>query len=292
MNFEDFKQERDNLIKIRKIAKNRHITQSFESFSQGGRGYIVFPWAQGGDLDNFWQSQNQTPRTPQLALWCLKQMLGLSEALYSLHEEIGKEANCRHGDLKPGNILHFHTGGARGVLKISDFGISRIHNKATFKRTENDTKTRATSPSYEAPEAAGPKKARSRKYDIWSLGCIFLEFAIWLVQDWSAVKDFDNARKPNVTSNDGTDSTHFYEVLDRSNNKFIVHPEVLRRIKHLSKMTQSSHGTALGDLLNIIKNNLVRIEVDDRIDAKGLCERLEEIVKKAKSSSVYLFNSQ
>ncbi|OHE92906.1 protein kinase domain-containing protein [Colletotrichum orchidophilum] len=282
----DFQQERENLAKIRKL-RNKHITLNFETFSQSDRSYIVFPWAEGGDLENFWHSRDDKPRTPQLALWSLEQMLGLSGALHALHEQIGEEANCRHGDLKPANILHFLTGSGEGTLKISDFGISRIHQDATFERQEKPTITRATSPSYEAPEAImWTKQARSRKYDIWSLGCILLEFTIWLVQDWKAVEKFNNARRLKVPQPGGKTWAHFYQI---EGTAVFVHPEVTRTMTHLGRTKQAAPGTALGDLLDVIQKSLVRIEVKERLDAKSLYEKLQQITSKARYNSTYLF---
>ncbi|KAK1676342.1 kinase-like domain-containing protein [Colletotrichum godetiae] len=282
---EDFQQERDNLRRIRKL-RNKHITIHFETFSQGDRSYIVFPWAGGGDLEHFWKDGDKKTRTHPLALWSLEQMLGLSEAVHALHEEMGEDANCRHGDLKPQNILHFLTGSERGILKISDFGISRIHLQKTINRNMQPTITRATSPSYEAPEAVvGENRARSRKYDIWSLGCIFLEFTIWLVQDWEAINRSCDARKPRGHQHGGA-WAHFYRI-DGSNAS--VHPEVPRAIHRLQGLAPSAPGTALGDLLDIIQGNLVRVDIRERLDAKSLCEKLKQIISMARANPAYLF---
>ncbi|KAK1621822.1 kinase-like domain-containing protein [Colletotrichum phormii] len=286
----DFDQERSNLSTLRTLPSTKHIAQSLAAFSQGNRDYIISPWAEGGDLDQFWQTHGGATRTSKLALWSLDQMLGLAKALYALHAELGDAGNCRHGDRKPGNILHFMEGkeeGDVGILKITDFGISRIHLGITLVR-EGPTLTRATSPSYEAPEAVTSKDPRSRKYDIWSIGCIFLEFVVWLIQDWDAVESFGNARKSTWAHADGAVPSGFYRI---HKDNAIVHPEVSQVIQTLRRMPQSAPNTALGKLLGIIKDNLIKIDPTDRTDAKGLCEQLEAIVSKAKSDPGYLWNS-
>jgi serine/threonine protein kinase len=216
-------------------------------------------------------------------------MLGLAEALYALHQGIDDKANCRHGDLKPGNILHFLTEG-EGTLKITDFGISRIHNTATYQRMGKPTTTRATTPSYEAPEAVpalSNKQSRSRKYDIWSLGCIFLEFTIWIVCGWEGVQSFSSARKPK-SSGSGIWAL-FYRI---TNDTAQVHPEVVQRIADLKGITQSKEDTALGELLDLIEINLLEVEVEQRLDATQLCSRLRSIVQKAEDDPVYLSNNE
>lgn len=215
-------------------------------------------------------------------------MLGLAEALQALHQEIDPKANCRHGDLKPGNILHFLRE-REGILKITDFGISRIHNDATYERMGKPTITRATTRSYEAPEAApvlSQLRARSRKYDIWSLGCIFLEFTIWLVHGLNDVRSFNDSRKSEPTG-EGSEA-HFYQITDSTPE---VHPKVLQRISDLKRAVKSKEGTALGDLLDLIKTSLLEVEVNIRLDAAQLCSRLGSIVQKAKTDPIYLFNN-
>ncbi|KAK2039810.1 kinase domain-containing protein [Colletotrichum somersetense] len=284
----DFETERDNLASIRKLGDNKHITQYLETFSQGDRSYIIFPFAKGGDLENFWDNQNSRPRNSRLALWCLEQMLGLAKGLQVLHEFLGDDQNCRHGDLKPGNILHFFTDGSDGTLKIADFGISRIHNESTFQRLGRATTTRSTTPSYEAPEESFAQ-ARSRKYDIWSMGCIFLEFALWLVKSWDAVKAFDNARtSKKVRQGENKPWARFYQGTGAAAE---VHPEVFRTLASLRHLSRSAPRTALGDLLDTVQDHLLKVDVEARFSAKDLSRRLGEIVSRARTDEKYVFGS-
>lgn len=280
-----FQREQENLMTIRTLKNNVHITQNLATFSQQNQDYIIFPWAEGGDLENFWEKEHSKPQKQQVTLWSLQQMLGLTEALHALHKEIDKEAHFRHGDLKPGNILHFYTGGSIGTLKIADFGISRIHNKETFERN-GSTKTKATTPSYEAPEAseALPEKgARSRKYDIWSLGCIFLEFTIWLLHGFDRVRKFRALRAGQSFSNNNLE--HFYQIMGGVAQ---VHAEVGKMIANLKRAPESKTGTALGDLLDVIQTDVLVVEVQNRYNAEQLRGRLREIVTKAEKYSTYV----
>jgi serine/threonine protein kinase len=283
-----FAQEQGNLKRIRGLERYKHITQSLATFEQGvstkARYYIIFPFAEGGDLTNFWRSKDIRSRTPALALWSLQQMLGIAEALQGLHKDMDTGSNCRHGDLKPGNILHFVTDGQpEGMLKICDFGISRIHNSETIDRKGKPTETRATTPSYEAPEASPILKLqqeRSRRYDVWSMGCIYLEFAIWLVEDWEAVQSFTTAR-----ASDEKREMLFYQINGKTAK---VHPEVIEKMSNLKKFPQCMPGTALGELLDVIQRFLLVVDVQHRIDSTELCTRLRRIVQKAKCEPTYL----
>jgi serine/threonine protein kinase len=286
---EVFKKEREILDRIKGLTDSNHIVHKYlATFEQGGRYYIIFPLAEGGDLGNFWKNNNTRPRTPQLSFWCLQQMLGLVGAVRALHNELVGDSNCRHGDLKPGNILHFLNNG-EGTLKLTDFGISSIHEKDTFQRMGTPTIETATTRSYEAPEASpdlSKKEPRSRKYDIWSLGCIFLEFTIWLVRDLDAVVNFKKARTSNFSRNE--EQAFFYEI---TNGTAQVHPEVIREITELKKLTQSKEDTALGHLLDLIKDCFLKVDVESRLSAAALCTRLEDIVEKAKFDTNFYSNN-
>ncbi|KAK1965418.1 kinase domain-containing protein [Colletotrichum sublineola] len=288
-NQQDFETERANLASIRRLGDNKHITQYLETYSQGDRSCILFPFAKGGDLEDFWKCQNFRPRDRHLALWCLEQMLGLAQGLQVLHVFVGDDANCRHGDLKPGNILHF-TGGDdnNGILKIADFGISRIHTETTFQRLGKATVTKSTTPSYEAPEESF-RQARSRKYDIWSMGCIFLEFALWLAESWDAVQAFDSARTPRrARQGEPRPWARFYKGMGAAAK---VHPEVFRILARLRCSPRSAPGTALGDLLDMVENHLLKVDVEARFGAQDLSRRLGEIVSEARADAEYLFTS-
>ncbi|EFQ25724.1 protein kinase domain-containing protein [Colletotrichum graminicola M1.001] len=287
-NKKDFEIERNNLAAIRGLGDNKHITQYLETFSQEGRSYIIFPFAKGGDLENFWDTKKSRPRNRRLALWCLEQMFGLARGLQVLHEFLGDDKNCRHGDLKPGNILHFLTDGGDGTLKIADFGISRIHTETTFQRLGKATTTRSTTPSYEAPEES-LRQARSRKYDIWSMGCIFLEFTLWFADSWDAVESFNNARtSKRARQGENKPWARFYKGIGASAK---VHPEVFQTLAKLRRLPRSATGTALGDLLDTVERHLLKVDVEARFSSKELSERLEKIVSRAVTDAKYLFGS-
>ena len=87
-----------------------------------------------------------------------------------------EERYGRHGDIKPENILRFKstlkTGDERGVLRIADFGVGRIHGRDSGSRINPDTIQRSL--TYEPPEYK-LRRPVSRAYNIWSLASIYLE---------------------------------------------------------------------------------------------------------------------
>ena len=282
---DDYVKENAILQQIKDL-QDRHIIQHFASIDQGRKGYIIFPWADGGNLEDFWEC-SEYENSPERVLWSLRQMLGLTEALSKLHRQF----KCRHGDLKPGNILCV-TEGNEIVLKIADFGISSIHLAATISR-KKATKANMLTPSYQGPEVEfenlrdEEQIPRSRKYDIWSLGCVFLEFSIWLLHGAQAIKEFAGARG-NGTSSAGH-STPLYEVTDKGAKAASVHRLVSWTIGTLQNGQKFKGETALADLLSLINDQMLQPEVDNRPWAHEICNQLEEIVQKAEESNSYLF---
>ncbi|ETL79390.1 STE/STE11 protein kinase [Phytophthora nicotianae] len=76
--------------------------------------------------------------------------------------------NIIHHDIKPANILVDQN----GVVKIADFGSSRLINSATIPN--GSMLSLHGTPNYMAPEVIKQSTGRSRKADIWSLGCTVL----------------------------------------------------------------------------------------------------------------------
>ncbi|KAI1842797.1 hypothetical protein JX266_010973 [Neoarthrinium moseri] len=187
-----FLREMDTLRKIRAI-KHQHLITPIAAFEKGNKRCFMFPWADGGNLLEFWRvtDSRHGPRPFPAALvsWSLQQMCGLADCLVTLYEH-----NCRHGDLKPGNILHFKDGGENGRLVIADFGLAKFHLLDTTRRRDKssifDRTLRYEPPEMELENDDEREPPRSRSYDVWSMGCILLEFCIWLVYGWDYLELF------------------------------------------------------------------------------------------------------
>jgi serine/threonine protein kinase len=243
---------------------------------------LIFPWASGGNLRDYWMNHDRKSRELDSLQWIVLQLLGISSALEELHR-----SNCRHGDLKPENILWFKDNHDMGTLQIADLGLARFHEEEahTNVRQKNDmlTSTPSGTSRYEPPETdkdRATKKARSRQYDIWSMGCIVLELLIWLTYGYQAVETFRNNTK------------YFWEL--QPQGRYVVHPYVVLRIKIMD--TQLQDKTAYKGLLHLVRTRLLIVKVSETYEsqpefreiAKVLYKSIRDIQQKCQSEPSYL----
>lgn len=125
-----------------------------------------------------------------------------------------------HGDIKPSNLLWFRDSdeddSSMGIVKLTDFG------SGSFSRCKS-TRQRPTSLAhtigYSAPECnnLNSEFMISYEFDIWSLGCIFLEFMTWFIGGWALLDNFRNSRCKNQ---DGEfDNGRFFDFNRTSDEK-------------------------------------------------------------------------
>ena len=294
-----FEKERKNLTTVQFLA-HAHLVTHYATYHKGNFHYVVFPWAHGGNLRDLWRTHDTLARSTNLTLWALRQLHGLASGLEALHG-----VNCRHGDLKPENILHFSSpsltsstpptssSSITGTLVIADVGISRTHTHATQLRNAGTT-TRATTPAYEAPEARSIHSPRPRRYDVWSLGCIFLEFAMWVLYDAQAITSFERARDPEALfylAGAGAGDVDAGRTEERGRETGLeIHPVVARAIAALRRDPRCVGPTVFGEFIDVIEKDLLQIEVEQRVDADQLAEKLRRIVQGAEAGSRRLFN--
>ncbi|EPE30998.1 Protein kinase-like (PK-like) [Glarea lozoyensis ATCC 20868] len=204
---EDFKKEVEMLKMYSDDTRYPHLISLLATYEQFGIYYLIFPWADG-DLNYFWSTLRPEPSLNMKTVkWFAKQCKGIAHGLLKIHHYRTSNSKCqtgshhhpethesrfgRHGDLKPENILWFSDSDG-GTLKISDFGLSEYstHHSKSYKPKSKV----ATSMSYRPPECDLTGGKIGQSYDIWTLGCLYLEFITWLLGGWELVKKFEKKR--------------------------------------------------------------------------------------------------
>lgn len=147
--------DHENILKLRKILLPRS-RKDFEDI------YLVMDLVEG-DLYSIIKNSNALEQDH--VKFILYQIL---RALKYHHS--GK---ILHRDLKPRNLLV----SKECVVKVCDFGLARITNDLTKKKTDIMTDYVATR-WYRAPELLLGNESYDEKIDVWSIGCIFGEMLL------------------------------------------------------------------------------------------------------------------
>ncbi|KAI8945395.1 kinase-like domain-containing protein [Xylaria longipes] len=281
--------------------KQPHIVWFYTAFQRGIPGgqdhYLMLEWASGGNLRNFWKSFKRPALTSKLIRATVHQLLGLVKAINKAHyPETGP--NFRHGDLKPENILWFkdESGHGIGTFKIGDWGLAKQHFRVTEMRSRRTT-TKWGTRRYEPPEEADSQganllasdqlgKRRSRLYDIWALGCITLEFVIWLMYGPDELDRFNRGLEVN-----NSDNSRFYLIKPVTGGRpeAKVHDVAIEWMKHMARDPICTPGsTALGNLLELIETRLLVVQLPKRL---GTFIDLSHDSKPPESDTAILSNS-
>jgi serine/threonine protein kinase len=250
-----------NFLEILRGLDHPHLIKAIAYYEKEDKHFLMFPWARGGNLRDFWKKEPPTLDQPYME-WVFDQLTGLAGAIMKLHN-FSKDKHWRHGDLKPENILCFHDG-ISYTLVIADVGLSKEHDKVTELRA-GPTTTKSGTIMYEPPESEILAQApRSRRYDIWSIGCIYLEFVVWLLYGTQGLRQV--REELNSTARDG--NVRFYVIDPNESCGFRLNDVVQKWIEHAQKDHRCTPETALGRFINLIVTQLLVAE--DEMDEMGM----------------------
>jgi serine/threonine protein kinase len=219
----------NELMQLRRFngKDHPHIVTLLASFEHNGASHFIFPWAES-TLEDYWEQKNpyddKPPPSSHLdldhAIWVAKQLEGMTGAVASIHGPRphhlapNTEGFGRHSDLKPDNILWFkHDKDPKGILIVTDLGLATF-NREVSRSIEPGSSARV--PGYRAPECDMEDGRAKRLTDIWTLGCIYLEFMTWLLGGFELLKKFEEARK-SVDHLNQVKGKLFFEFVDQPN---------------------------------------------------------------------------
>ncbi|KAL0929836.1 protein kinase [Colletotrichum truncatum] len=282
-----------------------HLISLLSTYEKAGKYFLIFPWA-GADLKTYWKTENPMPAfDADTVIWMAEQCKGIAEGLTKLHQyetdRIDKGQNMknehltphqdqkstrgpeplatlygRHGDIKPENILWFpgpRNSKHQGTLKISDFGLAELNTRQS--RSNRRGSQVANSPTYRPPECDLQKKLVKQAYDIWTLGCLYLEFVTWMLGGWALLNEFRSQRQSTDAGPRYIKSDSFFEIWHsqgtkqgQASVKVAVRQFILKLHSH-ARCTEFFHR-----FLHLIEEDMMAIEAMDRPRCMQIQERL------------------
>lgn len=209
--------EVEALTRLSRRLQDTHLIRLLFAYEHEDHGFfLIFPLAEGS-LADYWRFESSRSRIAKGPGWLLEQCRGIADGLAKIHRaasEPGVTSLGRHGDIKPGNILWFKRSPRDcGRLVLADFTSARFHSPETAEMSS--TGTAGITRTYCPPEV-DLNQHQSQAYDVWSLGCVYLEFVTWYLLGDAAI------RRESFIDSSGQPCLSF-STLRRKDDKYYSH---------------------------------------------------------------------
>jgi tRNA A-37 threonylcarbamoyl transferase component Bud32 len=146
--------------------KSEHVARVSDVGSlENGSPYMVMEFLDGVDLAAWIQQRGPLP-IEQAVDFVVQACVGVASA-----HAIG----IVHRDLKPGNLFCLRGNDGQFVIKVLDFGISKVTNASDSRGSMTHTAAVMGSPYYMSPEQMVSAKDVDGRTDIWALGVVLYE---------------------------------------------------------------------------------------------------------------------
>jgi serine/threonine protein kinase len=145
-----------------------------------------------------------------------------------------------------------------------------------------------TSPTYEPPECKLHRPV-SRAYDLWSLGCVYLEFITWLLKGSKEIETFADFR--GRQSSIGINDDRFFTITtDHINgNAAVVRQELGLWAEQLHQHAKCSE--LIHDLIDLTMEQLLIVEFNNRVTAGGLFWDMKKLLDRSEADKEYMLNA-
>ena len=145
-------------ISIMKMVRHPNVVKLYEVLASRSKIFIVLELVTGGEL--FQKILDSQRLSEAESRFYFRQLI---EGIRYCHS-----MGVAHRDLKPENLLL----DARGVLKISDFGLSAVYGSDDASVRKTLLHTTCGTPNYVAPEVLAETGYDGSGADVWSCGVI------------------------------------------------------------------------------------------------------------------------
>ncbi len=145
--------------------QSSHVVRVIEAGQVEDIAYIAMERLQGSNLRELLIARGVLPIADVVRF-----ALHACEALHEAHER-----SIVHRDIKPSNLFVCNGDDGESILKILDFGVSKIGSPTLAREAFTETGALLGTPLYMAPEQLRSARAADVRSDIWSLGATIFE---------------------------------------------------------------------------------------------------------------------
>jgi serine/threonine protein kinase len=299
------------MLRERETLRSRQhdsVIPLFASFSAGPEDppiqddtteylHLFFPHTDAGDMKK-WLEMESPPDSLLIGRTARRKFIyqtiqDLASAIAFIHREI-KSQIAYHHDLKPSNILLFRQEGRQPLWKICDFGHADLKHAEDTSGTALTDENRFGSYVYRPPEYfARSQDKHGRPFDIYSLGCIFLNLMTVVKHGWSnaGYREFERLR--------GINNDHIFDVPKGVMEDYSFHNNPTVVTSWVNRLKEGDHDQAFYGLLEIIEEMLQEknrrifsweVDVDifellnGGVEEEMLRKRLEAVVQASKTA--------
>ncbi|RSL97519.1 hypothetical protein CEP52_010868 [Fusarium oligoseptatum] len=250
---------------------------------------LILGFVDGANLEEFYTAMNPPRSLPDTnKIW--NAFCGVLEGLHHLHfPAIDTDFQIIHQDIKPDNLLVSKTSSSQPYvfrLVITDFGYS--HTKAPRSNRDTWGIDSHRGQVYGAPESShhADYTHHGRTHitttnDIWSLGCVMSETAVWIKSGRQGLENYRNGRIA---------ETRTLPRFDQASRGRCFHDgaQALSAVRtaHDWIRSNSSHDIVTLQVLEMIETSMLVFHAD-RQDAHSIHERLVQIIHSASSNQEY-----
>ncbi|KHN96556.1 Protein kinase-like domain protein [Metarhizium album ARSEF 1941] len=166
-----------------------------------------------------------------------------------------------HGDIRPANILCFSSDGEDGdLLALCYMGLSPKGSHGWPYRPPEMRVFRSICP----------------KYDIWQLGCLYLDFCTWWLEGYEGVSRQKVGRLAQSTPSSTVWEEKFFVVSSTSGKEEAkINPAVLEGIAELREA--HADDPFARPMLELIEKKMLLVDITKRLSADGLCAAISQI---------------
>jgi tetratricopeptide (TPR) repeat protein len=236
-------------LSVIRTLNHPHIIQVYFTYEDKSRFYIIMEPLADCDLEAFLMQYGPTPPTESQQIMVWKWLRCLSNTLAFVHSK-----GIRHKDIKPRNILV-----KGGDVIFADFGSSHAFLDGGDSTTEGPSYGHTK--MYCAPEVIEQTK-RNRSADIFSLGCVFTELAVWLA-GW---KDFQ---------------PHKWHEYRKGDTNAVTIPPYHASLGTISQWFYACNNELMLKLYAIVLHRMLREDPGKRLNAAEVGNHLIELLHDA-----------